>query len=1030
MSAQPATITLFNKTGGALSKSITLVDGIPVSDGSMCRMSEGTAEVVRAPDAATLAGWVNDAGPSVALALGTLKGVEIGARVPIVAKARANGQDGVFTRSLECMRFEQGREAWALLDFDRKGMPDAVAERLEKAGGFEAALAGVLPNIAETARVRRASTSAGLRNADTGELYPASGGLHLYPLVEDGTDIPRFVASLFERLWLAGFGWVTISTCGALLVRSIIDVAVRSPERLIFEGAPTLGAGLIQDIEARAAVATEGDPLATQKACTDLTIAEQATLRFMIDTAKAEKAREAGIVRTKWIDETAPKIAEKTGRPERTVRRELGYSFAGYLFPDFPLDFDDSGEGRVDDILADPERFIGATLRDPHEPDTQGRNCAIVQRRRDGRLAIFSFAHGGMRYLLAYDCPALLQLIARTEADAIPDVIMEALPYASLSAAEELKVHEAARTKAGWSKGDWSKLETKLLGPKKDRPRIEEMPLPDRSPKRPWLLEPFISDELNATLIPLDWLLCKVEAIEPPFRNLEGRYAVITERPLAKTHQLSTSEVTPKEKWLPPPPVTRLIEADKYQILSSIEPHVEYRHYYGTKPSEYHSVRLPTFFVDAYAGWALSDLPRVEAVLTLPIVWDGKLIGTPGLDPEQQVIFRIDERLTALLPKEPVPLATAKESYEWLDKAWLKDAAFKERKKDLAKAIAIALTIIERSLFNARPQFNVTGDMPGGGKSTLINMLVAVVTGHQAPASPWTDDPVERKKNIFAFCRAGTAVIVFDNIERGMVIDCPHLAMHATSTEMRDRVLGESRDEDAPARTIVILNGNAITVRGDLTSRTLTIEIQSLSANPAERAFEHEDPVAWTIDNRIEILRHLFNILMVERPLANRAKTRFKIWWRLVGQPLELVSGFDFGSELRDSTDNDEEMLARARVIQRLWAEFGKQPSLFADKEQSRIFTATEVATLLPKPDGVEPDRIDDDAAHRARQFADDLRAVANRKFAYTPEGVVKVLKNHVTGWVRLDDGSNMRLLNEIDPHSKRSIFYVEKAKM
>jgi hypothetical protein len=990
------------------------------------------------PSAEALADWINGAPSTMALALGTLKGVEIGKRVQIKAKALANGLDGVFTRTLDHMGFEKGRETWALLDFDRKGMPDTLAERLKALGGYQAALACVLPMIAKTARVVRPSTSSALRNATTGERYRGSGGLHLYSLVEDGTDIPRFIKALFERLWLAGLGWITVSACGALLTRSIVDVAVASPERLVFEGAPTLGPGLIQDFEARAAVATEGDPLASHRAASALTRAEQAKLRFLIDTAMAQKAPEAATVRAKWIEKTAPRIAERTGKPLDTVRRELEHSFAGVLLPDFELDFDDSGAGMVGNILAEPDRYIGATLRDPHEPNTQGRNCAVVQRRHDGQLAIYSLAHGGMRYLLSYDCTALLALIERTAAAEIQDVLVVAVPCALLSTSETKRVYDAARSKTGWTKGEWGKFERKLEKLRSKARPFHQRPVPQRAPDRPWLEKPFVDAELNKTLTPLDELLCDIQALEPPFRNLDGRFTVITERPLAMTHQLSSSELTPKENWLPPPPVTRLMTAGKFELLSTIEPHVEYRDEDG------YSVHIPVFFASAYAGWALSKLPRVEAVLTLPMVFDDKLIGSPGLDRERRVIFRVDDRLTALLPRSPIPLEVARKSYAWLRDDWLKEVAFRDPKKDAVKAIALALTIVERSLLDARPQFLVTGDMPGGGKSTLINMLLASVTGHPAPASAWTDDEEERKKAIFSFCRAAAPGIVFDNVKRGTVIDCPHLAKLATTAEIRDRVLGESRDEDAPAKTVIILNGNAVSVRGDLSSRTLVIMIESPSADPAGRAFEHEDPIAWTIDHRIEILRHLFNILMVERATPNRAKTRFKTWWRLIGHPLELVAGpapapapptlelgapspspspqpgFDFGTEIRDSTEDDEETLARARILKRLWEEFGKTPSLFTDKEQSATFLAKDVAKLLPVPDDQYP-------PEAAVALADDLRTAANRKISYKPEGVAKVLKSHVTGWVRLDDGSVMRLVSDIDPHTKWLIFYVEK---
>ena len=56
-----------------------------------------------------------------------------------------------------------------LLDFDTKGMPAEVDERIKSLGGFEAAVASVLPELTGTQRLIRASTSAGLYRTDTGE---------------------------------------------------------------------------------------------------------------------------------------------------------------------------------------------------------------------------------------------------------------------------------------------------------------------------------------------------------------------------------------------------------------------------------------------------------------------------------------------------------------------------------------------------------------------------------------------------------------------------------------------------------------------------------------------------------------------------------------------------------------------------------------------------------------------------------------------------------------------------------------------
>ena len=55
--------------------------------------------------------------------------------------------------------------------------------------------------------------------------------------MRDGTDIERFLKTLHERCWLAGFGWMMVSGSGSLLERSIVDRMVFAPSRPVFEGA-------------------------------------------------------------------------------------------------------------------------------------------------------------------------------------------------------------------------------------------------------------------------------------------------------------------------------------------------------------------------------------------------------------------------------------------------------------------------------------------------------------------------------------------------------------------------------------------------------------------------------------------------------------------------------------------------------------------------------------------------------------------------------------------------------------------------
>jgi hypothetical protein len=121
-------------------------------------------------------------------------------------------------------------------------------------------------------------------------------------------------------------------------------------------------------------------------------------------------------------------------------------------------------------------------------------------------------------------------------------------------------------------------------------------------------------------------------------------------------------------------------------------------------------------------------------------------------------------------------------------------------------------------------------------------------------------------------------------------------------------------------------------------------------------------------------------------------------------------------------------MLARGRILQRLWDEFGKKPTLFESARQSVIFKASDVTELLPDPDFVPHHNNEEGKAEQAtaEQLAADLCTVAGRKFSHRPEGVAKVLKNHVSGWVNLGDIGTLRLMSYVDPDTRGHIFYID----
>jgi hypothetical protein len=199
-------ITLIKKSGPnpIMSKRIFLDEqGKVCSDGSQCLMAQGIATRATAETAADLAKHIMACGTDQAIALGALM-ADVPNPAQITTSAKSKDNPGAITRSREFIDYRLGAPAWALIDFDTKGMPPNVAASIEAAGGMWNALLTVAPGLERAARVSRASTSSGLFRTDTGEQLSGSGGTHHYVLVRDAGDTERFLRDLHDRCWQHG----------------------------------------------------------------------------------------------------------------------------------------------------------------------------------------------------------------------------------------------------------------------------------------------------------------------------------------------------------------------------------------------------------------------------------------------------------------------------------------------------------------------------------------------------------------------------------------------------------------------------------------------------------------------------------------------------------------------------------------------------------------------------------------------------------------------------------------------------------
>jgi hypothetical protein len=396
---------------------------------------------------------------------------------------------------------------------------------------------------------------------------------------------------------------------------------------------------------------------------------------------------------------------------------------------------------------------------------------------------------------------------------------------------------------------------------------------------------------------------------------------------------------------LPPPEQWVLTKMSEIEVAEMIEEHIDF--YEEDKDGNRRSVHLPTQFVRHYMRRDDGALPTVVAIATAPIVLaDGGLLAPHGLDRDRGIIFIIQDELRAVIPqRKNCDENAVKAAMDFLCDQWLVDVATDYTGK--CTVIAAALTLIERSLLPDRPCFFVTAGRRGGGKTTTLTMLIMAVIGLWPAAAAWSTNEEERRKALMSYFLYGVAYILWDNIARGTQISCPHIEKSCTSAYYSDRKLGVSEMVATAASAIHFFTGNNIGARGDLASRSLTVRLNVDRVDPENRPFKHSDPIGWTESHRAEILAALYTILLGNPQLRAardaEAKTRFKMWWRLVGSAVEhgaKLAGqtLDFQKLFLTQEEDDEEGASLADVLEILVRKWPQQ------------FTAKDVAGMINNP--------------------------------------------------------------------------------
>ena len=376
--------THFENSSGILSKSYGVVDGCIVKTPAAA-LTTGIASSMTCsfPEFFEM---LSEAGASIAFAYG-VHASHYPDQVAITVSGKEDPANNVLARTKNFYDYPDGAGI-LMLDYDPSeyGQDMTPSQLLEVLGNIDYALVSA-------AKIVRPSLSSNI--SMIGSEVTVNRGFHIYIPVANAVDIPRYGKVLFDRLWLAGLGYIALSRNGAMLIRTVTDGVVFSPERLDFVGKPVIDSPLLEYKPLVPAYFLGG--VLDTSTLPDLSGAEKIQLERMITESKSAIQVKSSQIQSLWADERI-KDLESKGIENAKARESVDNLIKGgskHLYSNFMLEFTDPRLGvvSVSDILGNPGLFTGKSLADPIEGSSYGKSTAKFYW-NDGKPVINSLAHG------------------------------------------------------------------------------------------------------------------------------------------------------------------------------------------------------------------------------------------------------------------------------------------------------------------------------------------------------------------------------------------------------------------------------------------------------------------------------------------------------------------------------------------------------------------------------------------------------------------------------------------------------------
>lgn len=312
----------------------------------------------------------------------------VGGRIVSARRFEKEGSpSGLLQRCREDFEWPASRGV-IMFDYDSRPDVDPVSR-----DALLSALYATCPGMDKAGHIHWLSSSSMIYNLDTNECVSGARGQRVYLVLEDARDIERVAKIVVRRLWIAGHGYIQVSSSGALLERTLIDALVHQPERIDFASGAACEAPLAQDRGAPVIICG-GPPLDSRRMVEDLSDAELKLYERAVRAAKAEAKPRAEAARALWIESRAVTLAEEQALSigdARVVAKDAVERLR--LRGNFVLVTCDGIRVTVAEILRDRAAWEGRRFEHPLDPSNPDKRIAVA--RLGGHGSPYIYCHSG-----------------------------------------------------------------------------------------------------------------------------------------------------------------------------------------------------------------------------------------------------------------------------------------------------------------------------------------------------------------------------------------------------------------------------------------------------------------------------------------------------------------------------------------------------------------------------------------------------------------------------------------------------------